>query len=189
MDERVMDYLIRRAEHGEDSRRGRRDYEDGRRGRRRDRYGRFARDYDYGRKDRNRDMREGRDYDDYDNDYGYEEDYDDEPLYLSKHDLHKWKKMLKNFDGSTGEHYTMDQIVTAAHKQNITFEDYDEQEFCMTVNMAYADFGGVFKKYVPPERELAACIDWAKAFLEDKDGPEPSEKLAVYFHRIVCSKV
>ena len=205
MDERVINYLIHRT--GEDGRRGSggrdsmdrrrrgsgsRDFTDGRRGsdgrdsmdgRRRGRNGRFIRD--------SRDMRDMRNFEDFEDFDDVEdfEDSEDEPLYLTKQDMRKWKKMLKNFDGSTGEHYTLEQILSAAQKQNVSFEDYDEKEFCIAVNMMYADYGGVLKKYVPPDRELNACIDLAKAFFDDVDGPEPAEKLALYFHCIVCAKV
>ena len=201
MGERIINYLIHRSQSGEDERRGRRggrgrdrrdardyednrdmrDYEDGRRGRR----GRDYEDepYEDGRRGRDyEDRRRGRDYED-------GRDYGEEPLYLSKTDIHKWKKMLKNYDGSMGEHYALDQILPIAHKMGITFDDYDEKEFCIAVNMMYADYGGVLKKYVSPEKELHLCVELAKAFLEDVDGPEPSEKLALYFHCIVCSKV
>ena len=185
MDTKVVNYLISRSQR-EDERRGRRgrDYEDERRDRD---YEDERRDRDYEDERRGRSGRFVRDRRDYD--YEDREDFGEEPLYLTKKDMHKWKKMLKNFDGSMGEHYSMDQIIAAANRQNITFDDYDEKEFCVAVNMMYADYGGVLKKYVSPEKELPACIDFAKAFLEDVDEPEPSEKLALYFHCIVCSKV
>lgn len=203
MDEKVINYLIHRSQSGEDERRGRRggrrdsrDYEDGRdmydyedtrrgrggrgrRGSRRDYEDRDMRDYE---DDPYEDGRRGRDYED-------SRDYREEPLYLSKTDIHKWKKTLKNYDGSMGEHYALDQILPVAHKMGVTFDDYDEKEFCIAVNMMYADYGGVLKKYISPDKELHVCVELAKAFLEDVDGPEPSEKLALYFHCIVCSKV
>ena len=187
MDERVVNYLIHRTQRGEDERRSRRgrrdmreryDYEDGRRGRR-DYEDRRDRDESWDRED----ARRSYDYEDM-RDYGEEE-----TLSLSKTDIHKWKKMLKNFDGSTGEHYTLDQILPVAHKMGIRFDEYDEKEFCIAVNMMYADYGGVLNKYVPPEKELHVCVELAKAFLEDVDGPEPAEKLALYFHCVVCAKV
>lgn len=63
-------------------------------------------------------------------------------------------------------------------------EDFDERELCMTVNMLYSDYCEVNKPYVSPERECHYYVELAKAFLEDDDGPEPSEKLALYYYCI-----
>jgi hypothetical protein len=104
---------------------------------------------------------------------------------LSKTDLHHWKQMMENEDGTRGPHYDMQQIVAAAEKVGVHFEDFDEKEFCIAVNMMYSDYCKVAKRYVAPDKELAFFADLAKAFLEDEDGPEASEKLALYFHCIV----
>lgn len=192
MDERVFDYLERKMRWSEDERdhrRGRedeRDYRRGVRGTGRGRRGRGGRrDYDMDERDYRRDNRD-RDYDyDYDNDYDY--DGHDEPLHLTKSDMHKWKKMMKNHDGTKGEHYDAEQISQVAQKLGIKFDEFSEKEFCLAVNMMYSDYGPIVKKYIPPERELQACAELAKAFLDDPDGPEPSEKLALYFHCVVCN--
>ena len=187
MDRRVLDYLARKMNI---------EYEDDRDGRRGVRgSGRNRRDYadydDYAdRRDRrDRRARRGnrRDYADYEDyaDYADYADYGEDKMRLSKSDIHKWKKMLENFDGSHGEHYNAEQIDQVAQKMNINFDEFNEREFCICVNMMYADYGHVIKKYLPPERELHFCAELAKAFLEDKDGPEPSEKLALYYHCIV----
>lgn len=118
-------------------------------------------------------------------DYEDEADYSSDELRLTKHDIKRWKGMLENSDGTRGPHFEMVHILTAADKLGVSFKDYDEKEFCMTVNMMYADYGEVIKKYASGEKELHCCVDLAKAFLEDADGPEPSEKLALYYHCIV----
>lgn len=180
MNKIVMDHLMRKMRNNVDERDYRRGGRRGsRRGGRRDmRRGRS--DYD----DRE-DRRDYEDYDDYD-DYDYD-DYDEhrEKLKLTKHDIHKWKKMMENYDGTKGEHYSADQISQIAQKLDIQFDEYSEKEFCLAVNMMYSDYGHVIKRYVQPERELVACAEMAKAFLEDPDGPDPSEKLALYYHCIV----
>lgn len=186
MDRRVLDYLARKMNI---------EYEDDRDGRRGVRgSGRNRRDYadydDYAdRRDRRARRGNRRDYADYDDyaDYGDYADHGDseEKMRLSKSDIHHWKKMLENHDGSHGEHYDAEQVKQVAQKIDIDFDDYSEKEFCICVNMMYSDYGHVIKKFVPPERELHVCAELAKAFLEDKDGPEPSEKLALYYHCIV----
>ena len=178
MDKRVLDYLSRKMnlEYEDD-----RDYRRGGRGRGRSRGSRSRRDY--------ADYEDYLDYDDYEDgrmrrDYaGHHEE--PEKMRLSKSDIHHWKKMLENYDGSHGEHYNAEQIDQIAQKMDIRFDEYNEKEFCICVNMMYSDYGHVIKKYIPPERELHFCAELAKAFLEDQDGPEPSEKLALYYHCIV----
>ena len=75
-----------------------------------------------------------------------------------------------------GPHFNMEQVMEAAKAVGIRFEDFDERELCMTVNMLYSDYCEVNKPYVSPERECHYYVELAKAFLEDEDGPEPSEK-------------
>lgn len=203
MNRTVMDFLTRKMR---DNRRN--DYEDGRRGD--NRRGRDNRDmrnnrdrrdnrdnrdyndsYDYEDSRDYRDMRRGRDNRDYEdsrdyNDYEDSRDYNDygDKLKLTKADMMQWKKMLQNADGTHGEHYDMEQIMQASEKMNVRFNNFSEKELCMTVNMLYSDYCRLVKKYIPPEKELHFFIEMAKAFLDDEDGPEPSEKLALYFHCI-----
>ena len=180
MDGKTLDYLMRKAE----TRRDYRNSRDYRRG-----SGRGVVDFegsmdfadtsknerhDYRYSDSRRDYYDSRDA----------RDYHDAPR-LSKADMHRWKQMMENEDGSRGPHYDMQQIVAASEKAGVHFEDFDEREFCIAVNMMYSDYCKVAKKFVAPDKELHFYVDLAKAFLEDEDGPEPSEKLALYFHCIV----
>lgn len=204
MNQRVMDYLDRRMNpRGGRDRRDQRDYRDnrdmegrdydydydmdGRRGVRGT--GRGGRNYNGRGRDRaDRDERrfsyeDSRDYDS--RDYA---DYGQEPLRLTKSDMHQWKQMLRNADGSRGEHFDMQQIMQAAEKMNLRFNEYSEKEFCIVVNMMYSDYCAVVRKYIPPEKELHFYVELAKAWLDDADGPEPSEKLALYYHCIVSDE-
>lgn len=107
---------------------------------------------------------------------------------LTKSDIYDWKHAMKNADGSRGAHFDMQQVIQVADKVGVTFKEYDEKEFCITVNMLYSDYCAVFSKYVPHDKLLALCVESAKAFLEDEDAPEGSVKLALYYHCIVCSE-
>lgn len=107
-----------------------------------------------------------------------------ETLSLTKSDIMNWKHNLENADGTRGPHFNMEQVMEAAKAVGIRFEDFDERELCMTVNMLYSDYCEVNKPYVSPERECHYYVELAKAFLEDDDGPEPSEKLALYYYCI-----
>lgn len=174
----------------------RRDYDDrdyDRRGRDHDRRDYDDRDYrsgDYSRMDRadrdyNRDYDRERDYDrDYNRDYG-ETQYGK----MSRKDIEKWKKSLKNNDGSHGEHYKKDQIEPIVKRLGIDVEQCGGSDiFCLAVNLAYADYCKVAKKYGTNHVEFYA--DMAKAFLlEDKDFMgEPEEKLWLYYKCIAESE-
>lgn len=127
---------------------------------------------------RNRD----RGYGDWDEDYG-------EPLRLSKRDITEWKRELENADGTIGEHFDLPTIRQVAQAFNLPMRDYDEKELCMAVNMLYSDFCEVLKQFIPRDKEAMAYVKFAQAFLEDPDaGVKGGEKLAVYYHTIVCDE-
>lgn len=206
MDKTTFDYLIRKSDSRrsrrdsrdmrdyEDSRRMRRDYkdyEDGRRGRDSRDYRDYEdrRDYEDGRTHRGRgnvDFEGTMDFNDYNYDNRDSRDYSKSPK-LSKTDIHHWKQMMRNEDGTRGPHYDMRQTMDAAEKIGVDFEndDFDEKEFCMAVNMMYSDYCKVVKKYTSPDKELMFFAELAKAFLDDEDGPGASTKLALYFNCIV----
>ena len=125
----------------------------------------------------------GRDYegDHRGRDYGE----DDDETRLSKTELKRWKKMLKNADGSSGEHFTMDHVTEAARQIGVKFDGYDETELCMTANMLYSDLAEALRSIIPRDKEALIYTKMAKCWLEDDDGPEGSEKLALYFWCIV----
>ena len=163
-----------------------------------------------GRRDNRRD-RGSRDYDDYD-DRDYEHDYEmdrrmdrDDGIYedgrrgmrgtgrrrdrgesmrLSNFDMMRWKKMLRNADGTTGPHFEMQDIEHAINKLGLRFDEYNEKEFCMVMNMLYSDFCEVNRSVVSPDKEAHYYAKLAQAWLEDDDGPSGREKLAIYFHCI-----
>ena len=190
MNDVTLDYLMRKMKSRRDSRRDSRDYRDERRDMRDYGHGEGRGSVDFEGSMDFRDMEHSeREFDErYDSrrmrDRRDSRDYNRFPR-LSKTDIHHWKQMMENEDGSRGPHYDMQQIVAAADKAGVHFEDFDEKEFCIAVNMMYSDYCKVAKKYVAPDKELAFFADLAKAFLEDEDGPEASEKLALYFHCIV----
>lgn len=202
MDSRTIDYLMSKMKSERDSRNyskdSRRDVRDSRHGEGRgnvdfegsmDFRNDSGSDYRYSRDSRNsndsRDYRDHNDYNDY-NDYARRDSRDyHRSLRLSKTDVHHWKQMMENEDGTRGPHYDMQQIMSVAEKVGVRFDDFDEKEFCIAVNMMYSDYCKVAKKFVAPDKELTFFAELAKAFLEDEDGPEASEKLALYFHCIV----
>lgn len=176
MRDRAMDRMDRRG-YGEDSRRR------GSNGR----YMRDRADYrdDYredGYNDRYRDERYDRGsyrggYHDYDDGHG-------EPrLRLPKEDMKRWGDMLQNEDGTEGMHFDKRMLRERIKRMGEDFEGYTEEELCMAANMLYSDYCEVLKHYISRESDKEAdfYLKMAKAFLEDKDAPDGSAKLAMYF--------
>lgn len=129
-----------------------------------------------------RDSRSERDYDDYNHEYDYAES---EHLRLSKEEMREWKRHLENADGSLGEHFSMEQLQRAAEKIGVTYNGYTEKDLCMVANMLYSDYCEALKAYIPQDKEAIIYTRMARAFLEDEDAPEGSEKLALYYYCIV----
>lgn len=57
----------------------------------------------------------------------------------------------------------MSQIIPLAEKMGVSFEGFDESDFCMVVNMLYSDFCEAIKGMVPPDKELIFLVKLAKA--------------------------
>ena len=141
---------------------------------------------DYRGGDMRNDYRGGDMRNDYRSDYGDDGYYGEKnEMKLSKSDLKRWKRMLKNSDGTMGEHFNADQFREAARQIGAKFDKYDEMELCMTANMLYSDLGEALRPIIPKDKEAVLYAKMAKLWLEDEDGPEGSEKLALYFCCIV----
>lgn len=116
-------------------------------------------------------------------DYGHKEHYPEDFMRLSRHDVEKWGKMLKNSDGTSGIHFTKDQINQAISQFNINKKDIDDETLFMAVNMIYSDYCKVMRKYGVDRIEV--YIDLALAFLNDEDfNGSFAEKLALYYRCI-----
>lgn len=152
------------------------------------RRGDYGRDYnDYGSQDMrgNRDYGDydmrGRDYGDYGMDYGMRDYGEMEYGKMSHKDIEKWKKHMKNQDGTMGEHFKKDQVMQAARQIGVNPEEYgNEHIFGLVMNMMYSDYCAVAKKFGLDRPDFYAEL--AKAFLNDKDfGGEPEEKVFLYY--------
>lgn len=97
---------------------------------------------------------------------------------LTKEKAEEWTRKMENEDGTTGPHWTMDQIKQVMAQRNI---DCDPLEFYVAINMMYSDYCKVAKKLNVNSVDFYA--DMAKAFLDDKDAGE--HKLEKYFEYIV----
>ena len=149
----------------------RRDYDDYNRGD----YGYDGRRGDYD----SQDMR-GRDYADYGMDYGMRDYGEMEYGKMSHKDIEKWKKHMKNQDGTMGEHFKKEQVMQAARQIGVNPEEYGEHIFPLVMNMMYSDYCAVAKKFGLDRPDFYAEL--AKAFLNDKDFEgEPEEKVWLYY--------
>jgi hypothetical protein len=111
--------------------------------------------------------------------------YDMNGMKLKKSDMEKWKHSLMNADGTRGEHFRKENIMQTAEKVGVQYKDYDEMDLCMVVNMLYSDYCEAMRGVIHPEKELMTYVKLAKAWLEDKDAPKGSEKLALYYYCII----
>lgn len=151
---------------GRDSRERREEYPSG-----------YMSGYNYDRREMPRERREGRSYEDWD-------DMDDDGRYEAysvPYDPKEWAKNLKNSDGSSGAHWSMEDTETVRKARNIN--DCKPEDFWIAMNMMYSDYQGVAKKYGIDKPEFYA--DMARGFLTDKDSKQGREKLEAYYDHVV----
>ena len=145
---------------------GRREYQDG-----------YMSGYNYDRREMPRERREGRSYEDWDE----MDDDDRHKAKLNDYNPWEWAKDMKNTDGSSGAHWSMEDTETVRKARNIN--DCKPEDFWITMNMMYSDYQGVAKKYGIDKPEFYA--DMARGFLVDKDSKQGREKLEAYYDHVV----
>lgn len=145
---------------------GRREYQDG-----------YMSGYNYDRREMPRERREGRSYEDWDE----MDDDDRHKAKLNDYNPWEWAKDMKNTDGSSGAHWSMEDTETVRKARNIN--DCKPEDFWIAMNMMYSDYQGVAKKYGIDKPEFYA--DMARGFLMDKDSKQGREKLEAYYEYVV----
>lgn len=106
-------------------------------------------------------------------------------LPLSTSEIVAWNAKMKNDDGTAGGHWNVAQTTAAAKENGIPFEQITKEEWNVAMNMMYSDYCTVVKKSgITPTNFYP---ELAKAFLFDKDGGNPKEKLAKYY-RVIASQ-
>ena len=73
---------------------------------------------------------------------------------------------MVNDDGTTGEHWNIEETTAVAKQNNITFGSFNQFDWYYTLNMIYSDFSKVFGS------NTEMYIKVAKSWLEDKDAPK-----------------
>ena len=86
----------------------------------------------------------------------------------------EWTRQMRNDDGSTGEHWTMDQVKQLMAQKGIK---HDPVEFYAILNAMYSDYCKVAKKH--NVNTIDFYVDIAKAWLDDKDAV-PDKAMAYY---------
>ncbi len=124
------------------------------------------------------------DYADYGSDYS---DYGEPKMRLTKRNIAEWRQKMHNADGTKGMHFDTQKVMNVAERMGVHFNNFSEKEFAITMNMLYSDYCEALKPVIPPDKEDMVYAKMAKAFLEDDDAPEASEKLALYYYCIVCA--
>ena len=104
---------------------------------------------------------------------------------LDTEHLAAWNAAMKNADGTTGGHYTVAQTTAAANTIGVQFTEITDKEWNATMNMMYSDYSPVAQKFNAKAPDFYAEL--AKAFLFDKDGGGPKQKLSEYYMNIVKS--
>lgn len=93
----------------------------------------------------------------------------------------EWVQKMKNADGTTGPHWTMEKTEEARAQRGISC---DPLAFWVAMNMIYSDYAKVAEKVNANSMDFYVYM--AKAFLEDEDARnQGGEKLARYYEYVV----
>ncbi|MEY8386244.1 hypothetical protein AALC17_02970 [Oscillospiraceae bacterium 38-13] len=93
----------------------------------------------------------------------------------------EWVQRMRNADGTTGPHWTMEKTEEARAQRGITC---DPLAFWVAMNMIYSDYSKVAEKVNANSMDFYVYM--AKAFLEDRDARnQGGDKLARYYEYVV----
>ena len=93
----------------------------------------------------------------------------------------EWVQRMRNADGTTGPHWTMDKTEEARAQRGIAC---DPLAFWVAMNMIYSDYAKVAEKVNANSMDFYVYM--AKAFLEDRDARnQGGDKLARYYEYVV----
>ena len=112
------------------------------------------------------------------------EDHDEpETVEFDRTTAMQWAAAMRNADGTTGPHWSMDQTSAIADGMGVQETDIPRWAWGVTMNMMYSDYYHVAVEFGLNRPEFYAAL--AKAFLLDKDGPGPERKLMEYYEHVV----
>lgn len=104
---------------------------------------------------------------------------------LTREKADKWVKHMESDDPKAprGGVFTYEDAKRLAADRDIPTEGQDLIDFYAALNMVYSDYSKVAHEYGVDNDDYYA--DLACAFLYDRDGKRPSEKLAAYYMYVV----
>lgn len=98
---------------------------------------------------------------------------------MDEHLAKEWTAMMENEDGTTGPHWSMEQVKKVIEQRGMPG---DPVEIWVAMNMMYSDYCKVAKKLGVNTMDFYA--EMARAFLDDKDAGVP-DKLTAYYNHVV----
>lgn len=98
---------------------------------------------------------------------------------LDKETAESWVENMKNEDGTTGAHWTMEQTEQVRKQHGL---DCDPVEFWAAMNAAYSDLSKFAKKY--NTNTVSYYVDFVKSFWFNDQDAVPN-KLAAYYEGVV----
>lgn len=110
------------------------------------------------------------------------EDHDEPETEFDRATAMQWAAAMRNADGTTGPHWSMDQTNAIADGMGVQETEIPRWAWGVTMNMMYSDYYPVAVEFGLNRPEFYAAL--AKAFLLDKDGPGPERKLMAYYEHI-----
>lgn len=110
------------------------------------------------------------------------EDHDEPEAAFDRATAMQWAAAMRNADGTTGPHWSMDQTNAIADGMGVQETEIPRWAWGVTMNMMYSDYYPVAVEFGLNRPEFYAAL--AKAFLLDKDGPGPERKLMEYYEHI-----
>lgn len=93
---------------------------------------------------------------------------------LDRETADEWMSKLHNSDGTSGPHWTMEQVKQIAKQKGLSMEPV---ELYAVLNALYSDYDHVLKKH--GISNIDVYVDLAKAWIEDKDAV-PNKALMYY---------
>ena len=97
----------------------------------------------------------------------------------------QWAANMQNADGTAGPHWTMEQTTAVADSMGIPEHEIPHWAWGVTMSRMYSDYYPVAVEFGLNRPEFYAAL--AKAFLLDKDGPGPEQKLMEHYEHIARS--
>lgn len=96
---------------------------------------------------------------------------------FTEDDAKAWTARMENTDDTEGQHWPMEQTTAVMRAHGL---HYDPAVWYAAMNMIYSDYFGVIHKH--NVNYVDFYVDLTDAFLNDKDGGTPEEKISAYYH-------